>query len=156
MAILLVYTTSGVISRKKVCHPKMAAILKILKYLTQLQFDFRYETTCHIMPKIFVFRGDEVIDDATGWTQSCPLYSCLGELGARNKLQGQSLVNKCEYHNRRSRLYMPNDDLNEYHFSRSHVKGHRQRLTGWPWHSNGRNSVNLWIIEMKQKRKGKK
>ena len=44
MAIFLVYSTSGIISGKKVCRElKMAAILKIFKYLTQLQFDLRYE-----------------------------------------------------------------------------------------------------------------
>ena len=43
-AIILVYSTSGIISGKKVCRElKMAAILKILKYLTQLQSDLRYE-----------------------------------------------------------------------------------------------------------------
>ena len=40
MAIFLVYSTSG----KKVCRElKMAAILKIFKYQTRLQFDLRYE-----------------------------------------------------------------------------------------------------------------
>ena len=44
MAIFLVYSTSGITSGKKVCRElKMAAILKILKYWTQLQFDLRYE-----------------------------------------------------------------------------------------------------------------
>ena len=37
MAIFLVYSTSGITSGKKVLHKlKMAAILKILKYQTQL------------------------------------------------------------------------------------------------------------------------
>ena len=44
MAIFLVYPPSGITSGKKICHElKMAAILKILKYETQLQFDLRYE-----------------------------------------------------------------------------------------------------------------
>ena len=44
MAIFLVYSTSGITSSKKVCRKlKMAAILKILKYQTQLPFDIRYE-----------------------------------------------------------------------------------------------------------------
>ena len=44
MAIFLVYSTSGTTSGKKVCRElKMAAILKILKNQTQLQFDLRYE-----------------------------------------------------------------------------------------------------------------
>ena len=41
-------------------------------------------------------------------------------------------------------------------FSRSQVKGQRHRLTGCHWHLNGRNSINLWIIEMKQQLKCKK
>ena len=46
MAILLAYPTPGIASFKKVCRDlKMAAILKILKYQTQLQFDLR----CQIM-----------------------------------------------------------------------------------------------------------
>ena len=55
------------------------------------------------MPKKF-FHGDDVIDDVTGWPQSFPLYSCLGEVGSGGKLQ---------YHNCRSRLYMPKVDLDE-------------------------------------------
>ena len=44
MAIFRVYSTSGIISGNKVCRElKMAAILKILKYSTQLQSDLRYE-----------------------------------------------------------------------------------------------------------------
>ena len=44
MAIFLVYSTSSITSGKIVCRKlKMAAILKILKYQTQLQFDLRYE-----------------------------------------------------------------------------------------------------------------
>ena len=44
MAIFPVYSTSGITFVKKVCRElKMAAILKNLKYLTQLQSDLRYE-----------------------------------------------------------------------------------------------------------------
>ena len=44
MAIFLVHSISGITSGKKVCRKlKMAAILKMLKYQTQLQFDLRYE-----------------------------------------------------------------------------------------------------------------
>ena len=48
-----------------------------------------------IMPKS-IFHGDNVIDDATGWPQSVPLYSCLGEVGSVNKLQGHYLINRCK------------------------------------------------------------
>ena len=117
LAIFLVYSPSGITSGKKVCRElKMAAILKILKYQTQLQFDLRYEK---IVPNYAkkVFYGDDVIDDVAGWPQSFCLYSCLGEVGPGSKLQGQCLVNKCQYRNCLSRLYMPKDDLNELHFS---------------------------------------
>ena len=44
MAIWPIYLTSGITSSKKVCHElKMAAILKISKYQTQLHFDLRFE-----------------------------------------------------------------------------------------------------------------
>ena len=43
MAIFLVYSTSGITSSKIVCRElKIAAILKTMKYQTQLQFDLRY------------------------------------------------------------------------------------------------------------------
>ena len=46
MAIFLVYSTSGITCSEKVSRDlKLAAILEILKYQTQLQFDFRYEKT---------------------------------------------------------------------------------------------------------------
>ena len=44
MAIFLICSTSGITSGEKVCRKlKMAAILKVLIYQTQLQFDLRYE-----------------------------------------------------------------------------------------------------------------
>ena len=106
----------------------MAAILKILKYKTQLQFDFRYEKIVpNYAPKSFfiVF----FIDDVTGWPQSFYLYSCLGEVGSGSKFQGKCL-NKCQYRNCLSRLYMPKDDLNELHFTILQVKGQHHRLIG--------------------------
>ena len=113
MAIFLVYSTSGITSGEKVCRElKMTAILKIFKYKTQLHSSLRYEK---IVPNYAEksFYGDDVIDDVTGWPQSFSLYSCLGEVGSGDKLQGQCFVNKCQYHNCLSRLYMPIDDLNE-------------------------------------------
>ena len=91
------------------------------------------------------FHGDGAIDDVTGWPQSFPLCSCLGEVGCGSKLQGQCLVIKCKYHSCLSRLYMSKDDLNEYFFSILQVKGQHYRLTGWPWHLNGHNSANLGL-----------
>ena len=110
MAIFLVYSTSG------------------KKSLSRAQNDGHFENfeisnTASIWPQIWKdrpklcqkknFHDDYVIDDVTGWPQSFTLYSCLGEVGSGSKLQGQCLVNKCQYHNCLSRLYMPKDDLNK-------------------------------------------
>ena len=114
MAIFLVYSTSGITFGKKVCRElKMAAIFK----------NFEILNTASIWPQIWkdrpklcqkkVFYGDDVIDDVTGWPQSFSLHSCLGEVGSGSELQGQCLVNKCQYHNCLSRLYMQKNDLNE-------------------------------------------
>ena len=68
MAIFLVYSTSGITSGKKVWRElKMAAILKILKYWRQLQFDIRYENIVPNSAKKRYFHDDDVIDDFTGW-----------------------------------------------------------------------------------------
>ena len=73
MVIFPVYSTSGITSGKKVCRElKLAAILKILKYLTQLQFDFRYEKIVPDYAKKKYFHDDDVIDGVTGWPQSRP------------------------------------------------------------------------------------
>ena len=97
-----------------------------MKYSFNLTSDMK--SSSQIMPiKCF-------IDDVTGWPQSFSLYSCSGEVGSGSKLQGQCLVNKCQYHNCLSRLYMPKDDLNELHFSRLQVKSQHHRHIGWPWH----------------------
>ena len=50
----------------------MAAILKILKYLTQLQSDLRYEKIVPNFAKNKYFHDDDVINDITGWPQSRP------------------------------------------------------------------------------------
>ena len=114
MAIFLVHSTSGIASGKK--------------SLPRAQNSGHFENfwllnTASIWPQIWkdrpklckkkVFYGDDVIDDVTGWPQSFSLSSCLGEVGPGSKLQGQCLVNKCQYHNYLSRLNMPQDDLNE-------------------------------------------
>ena len=134
MAIFMVYSTSGITSGKKVCRAQNDGHFK----------NFEILNTASIWPQIWkdrpklcqkkFFYGDDVIDDVTGWPQIFSLYSCLGEVGSGSKLQGQCLVNKCQYHNCLTRLYMPKDDLNELHFSRLQVKGQHNMLTGWPWH----------------------
>ena len=44
----------------------MAAILKMSKYQTQLQFDIKYEKIVPNYDRKSIFHGDDVIDDATG------------------------------------------------------------------------------------------
>ena len=113
MAILLVYSNSGINSGKKSLsraqnggHFENFEILNIASIWPPIWKD---------RPKLKKksFYGDVVIDDVTGWPQSFSLYSCLGEVDSGSKLQGQCLVNKCQYHNWLSMLYMPKNDLNE-------------------------------------------
>ena len=73
MAIFLVYSTSGITSAEKVCRElRMAAILKILKYQTQLQFDLRYEKIVPNYAIKSIFHDGDVTDDVTGWPKSRP------------------------------------------------------------------------------------
>ena len=133
MAILLVYSTSGITSGKiSLLGSKWRLFWKFwnIKHSFNLTSDMKRSS--QIMPKK-VFFNVIFIDDVTGWPQSFYLYSCLGKVGSGSKLQGQCL-NKCQYRDCLSRLYMPKDDLNELHFSRLQVKGQHHRLTGWPWH----------------------
>ena len=134
MAIFLVYSASGITSgKKKFVGLKWRPFWKFWNIKHSFNFTSDMKRSSQIMPKK-VFYGDDVIDDVTCWPQNFSLHSCLGEVGSGSKLQGQCLVNKCQYHNCLSRLYMPKDDLNELHFSRLQVKGQHHRLTGWPWH----------------------
>ena len=133
MAIVLVYSTSGITSGKKVCLAQNGGnfenceilntasiwpqIWKDRPKLCQKRFLWRWRhrwrhRVASKFLSIFMFRR-----------------GCSG-----SKLQGQCLVNKCQYRNCLSRLYMPKDDLNELHFSRLQIKGQHHRLTGWPWH----------------------
>ena len=81
MAIILAYSTSGITSGKKVCRElKMAAILKILKYQTQFQFDLRYEK---IVPKyaqkrFFIIMTSSITSQ--GGLKVVPLYSFINEI----------------------------------------------------------------------------
>ena len=83
MAIFLVYSTSGIISGKKICRElKMAAILKILKYLTQLQSDLTYEK---IVPNFATKKGifmmmTTSLMTSQGGLKVSPLYSFINEI----------------------------------------------------------------------------
>ena len=81
MAIFLVSSTSGITSGKKVCRElKMAAILKILKYLTQLQFDLRYEKIVPNYAKKYIFMMMTSSMTSQGGFKVCPLYSFINEI----------------------------------------------------------------------------
>ena len=78
MAIFPVYSTSGITSGKKVCRElKLAAILKILKYLTQLQFDFRYEKIVPDYAKKSIFMMMTSSMASQGGLKVGPLYSFI-------------------------------------------------------------------------------
>ena len=131
MAVFLIYSTSDITSGKKSLSGSKWRPFWNIKHSFNLT---SYIKRSSQIMSIKYFHSDDVIDYVTGWPQSFSLYSCLGEVGSGSKLQGQCLVNKCQYRNCLSRLYMPKDDLNELHFSRLQVKGQHHRLTGWPWH----------------------
>ena len=81
MAIFLVYSISGITSGKKVMRElKMATILKILKYQTQLQFDLRYEKIIpnHAKKSIFMMMTSSL--SSQGYLKGGPLYSFINEI----------------------------------------------------------------------------
>ena len=81
MAIFLVYSTSGIASSKKVCRElKMAAIFKILKYQTQLQFDLRYENIFPNYVKKGIFMMMTSSMTSQGGLKVGPLYSFIYEI----------------------------------------------------------------------------
>ena len=81
MAIFLVYPTSGITSGKKVCRElKMVAILKILKYQTQLQFDLRYEKIIPNYAKKSIFMMMTSSMTSQGGLKVGPLYSFIYEI----------------------------------------------------------------------------
>ena len=129
MAIFLVYLTSGLTSGKKsLSGSKWRPFWKFGNIKHSFNLTSNMKRSSQIMPKKSFFLW--------WWRHRWHhrVASNLGEVGSRSKLQGQCLVNKCQYRNCLSGLYMPKDDLNELHFSRLQVKGQHHRLTGWPWH----------------------
>ena len=81
MAIFLVYSTSGITSGKKVCRElKIAAILKILKYQTQLQFDLRYEKIVPNYAKKSIFMMMTSSMTSQGGLKVGPLNSFICEI----------------------------------------------------------------------------
>ena len=95
ISIFLVYSPSGITSGKKsLSSSKWRPFWKFWNIKHSFNLTSNMKRSSEIMPKKF-FYGDDVIDDF------------------RSKLQGQCLVNKCQYHNCLSRLYMPKDDLSD-------------------------------------------
>ena len=91
----------------------MAAILKVLKYETQLNFDLRYEKIVPDYGKKY-FHGDDVIDDVTGWPHGRPSIIMFGRGSLREQVaRTMSRQYTCEYRNGLSRFYLPKEDLNK-------------------------------------------
>ena len=83
MAILLVYSPTGITSRENVCRElKMAAILKIFKYETQPQFDLRYENIVPNYAKKSIFMMMTSSMTSQGGFKVGPLYSFIYEITA--------------------------------------------------------------------------
>ena len=81
MAIFQVYSISCITSGKKVCRElKMATILKILKYQTQLQFDLRYEKIVPNYAKRIFFMMMTSSMTPQGGLKIGPLYSFINEI----------------------------------------------------------------------------
>ena len=81
MAIFLVYSTSGITSGKKICRElKIAAILNILKYQTQLQFDLKYEKIVPNYAKKGIFMMMTSSMTSQGGLKVGPLYSFINEI----------------------------------------------------------------------------
>ena len=77
MTILLVYSTSDNTSGKKACRNlEMEAILKILKYLTQLHLHLRYEKIVSKYAKEVYFMVMTSSMTSQGGLKVRPLYSC--------------------------------------------------------------------------------
>ena len=83
MANFLVYSPSGITSRKDVCRElKMAAILKIFKYETQLQFDLKYQNVVPNYAKKSIFMMMTSSMTSQGGFKFGPLYSFIYEITA--------------------------------------------------------------------------
>ena len=81
MAIFLVYSPSGITSGKKVRRElKMVAILKILKYLTELQFDLKYEKVVPNYAQKGIFMMMTSSMTSQGGLKVGPLYSFIYEI----------------------------------------------------------------------------
>ena len=81
MALFLVYSTSGIISGKKNCREfKMAVILKILKYLKQLQSDLRYEKIVPNFANKSTFMTMTSSMTSQGGLKVSPLHSFINEI----------------------------------------------------------------------------
>ena len=133
MAIFLVYSTSGINSGKKsLSGSKWRPFWNFWNIKHSFNLTSNMIRSSQIMPKTVFMVITSSMTSQGGLKVS--LFSCLGEVGRGSKLQGQCLVNKCQYRNCLSRLCMPKDDLNELRFFRLQVKGQHRRLTGWPWH----------------------
>ena len=81
MAIFLVYSTSAISYAKKVCRQlKMATILTILKYYTQLHFHMRYGKMVENYGKKSIFMMTTSSMTSQGGLKVGPLYPFINEI----------------------------------------------------------------------------
>ena len=163
MAILLVYLTSSINSSQKfVATSKWRPFWKLWNMKRSFVLTSDMKRSSQIMPK--VFHGDNMINDVTGWPQIRPSILMFGRgfMFGRGSFREQVVVkdNVSPIHVNIIMVflgytYLKKISMNNI-FPRSQVKSQRHRLTRWPWHLNGRNSVNFGIIKMKQQLKCKK
>ena len=101
-----------------------------------------------------MFHGDDVIDDVTRWPQ---IRSSIFMFG-RGSTRASGKDNASSIHVNIAMIFLGYTRIKKISINNTfpilQVKGQRHRLTGWPWHLNDRNSVNLGI--MKQHLKCKK
>ena len=80
MAIFVAYSNSGITSAKKFRRElKMAAILKMSKYLTQLQFDIRNEKMIPNCARKYIFVVMTSTMTSQGDLKFVSLYSIINE-----------------------------------------------------------------------------
>ena len=115
LAIILVYSTSGITSGKKIVTcSKWRPFLTFLNIKHSFNLTSHMKTSSQIMPKkVFLMVMTPSMTSQVGlkvslyihvWERLAPGANCKGNV---------SSINKCQYHNCLSRLYMPKNDLNE-------------------------------------------
>ena len=97
------YLSYGVDQKLEMSEMLMAIfpVYSTSKYLTQLQFDFRYEKIVPDYAKKKYFHDDDVIDGVTGWPQSRPsifIYKLNNNIFHDNLTTSKDIIIKLPVH----------------------------------------------------------